>query len=40
MTAGVCSGSSRAEELLSAGADRVADNCQGLIELLSKEGFI
>jgi len=40
MTAGVCSGSSRAEELLSAGADRVADNCQGLIELLSKEGLI
>jgi phosphoglycolate phosphatase len=40
MTAGVCSGSSCEEELVRAGADRVADNCQGLIEVLSKEGFI
>jgi len=40
MTAGVCSGSSREEELLGAGADRVADNCRDLIELLSRQGFI
>lgn len=40
MTAGVCSGSSCEEELLRAGADWVADDCRGLLELLSREGFI
>jgi phosphoglycolate phosphatase len=40
MTAGVCSGNNNREDLLRAGADRVADDCQKLIELLSREGFI
>ena len=40
MTAGVCSGNSRREELELAGADWVADNCQELIEHLSQEKFI
>jgi phosphoglycolate phosphatase len=40
MTAGVCSGSSRGEELLDAGADRIADNCLELLESLSKEGLV
>jgi phosphoglycolate phosphatase len=40
MTAGVCSGNSSRDELLRAGADWVADDCQQLIELFSKEGFI
>jgi phosphoglycolate phosphatase len=40
MTAGVCSGSAREEELLGAGADRVAQNCPGLIEILSGEGLL
>ncbi len=40
MTGGVCSGGSNRDELLRAGADWVADDCQGLIELLSKEGLI
>jgi phosphoglycolate phosphatase len=40
MTAGVCSGSSRREELLGAGADRVAENCQKLFEFLCVEGLI
>jgi len=37
MTAGVCSGNSSRDELVLAGADRVADDCQKLIELLSEE---
>jgi phosphoglycolate phosphatase len=40
MTAGVCSGSGSREDLLDAGADLVADTCQGLIELLYEEGFV
>ncbi len=40
MTAGVCSGSSSRGELVRAGADWVAEDCQRLIELLSKEGLI
>ncbi len=40
MTAGVCSGNSNRDELLRAGAGWVAGDCQELIELLSKEGFI
>ena len=40
MTAGVCSGNSSRDELLRAGADWVADDCQQLIELFSEEGFI
>jgi phosphoglycolate phosphatase len=40
MTAGVCSGNSNRDELLRAGADWVADDCQELIELFSNEGFI
>jgi len=35
MTAGVCSGNSRKEELVKAGADWVADDCQRLIELFA-----
>jgi phosphoglycolate phosphatase-like HAD superfamily hydrolase len=35
MTAGVCSGSSSRDELVRAGADWVADDCQRLIELLT-----
>ena len=40
MTAGVCSGNSSRDELMRAGADWVADDCQKLIELLSKEKLI
>ena len=40
MTAGVCSGSSSRDELVFAGADWVAEDCQKLIELLSKEKLI
>jgi phosphoglycolate phosphatase len=37
MTGGVCSGNSCKEDLVKAGADRVADDCQKLIELLNGE---
>jgi len=37
MTAGVCSGNSPKEELVRAGADWVADDCQRLIEVLNSE---
>jgi phosphoglycolate phosphatase len=37
MTAGVCSGNISKEELVRAGADWVADDCQKLIELLDSE---
>jgi len=40
MTAGVCSGNSGRDELVRAGADRVAEDCQRLVELLTKEGLV
>jgi len=40
MTAGVSSGNSCRDELVRSGADRVAEDCQKLIELLSREGLL
>ncbi len=40
MTAGVCSGGSRRDELVEAGADWVATDCQRLMELFSKASFL
>jgi len=40
MTAGVCSGGSRRDELVRAGADWVAEDCEKLIVLLSRDKLI
>lgn len=40
MTAGVCSGSSSKDDLIRAGADWVAEDCQKLIDILSEKKLI